>query len=66
MEKIRKTIHFENPDNDIFDELYDSFNEVDFFYNENFIRFHGTPERFQELMRACDANGLVIKAQKLS
>lgn len=66
MEKIRKTIYFENPDNDIFDELYDTFNEVDFFYNENYIRFHGTPERFQELMRACDANGLVIKAKKLS
>ena len=65
MTDIRKTVYFDNATDDELDDLYEKFNEVDFFYGNNYIKFHGTPERFQELMRACDANGLIIKATKL-
>lgn len=54
MTEIRARIYFKgNYDVDAVDELlYEEFDEADQWYNDCCIRFHGTPERFQELVRA--------------
>ena len=61
MEKLRQKIYIENATNEILDELYEKFKEVDFMYNDKYIRFYGSPERLQELLRYCSAEGIVIK-----
>lgn len=58
MEKIRCRIYVEGATNEIMDELYDKFPELDFFYRDKFLRFHGSPERLQEILRFCDAEAI--------
>ena len=58
MMKIRTKIYFENATKDDLDELYERFPEVDFFYGNNFIRFYGTPERLQEVIRYAESQAL--------
>lgn len=61
MEKIRKRVYFENPNDDNLDELYDKFAEVDFQYGNAYIVFHGYPERLQEILRYARTLGLKEK-----
>lgn len=60
--KIRKHIILADDfDVDAVEDLYDEFNEVDYFYGDCFIRFYGTPERLQEVLRACKNKAIRIK-----
>ena len=54
--KVRMTIHFpENYDADAIDALIENdFPEADQWYNDREVRFLGTAERSQELLRAIE------------
>jgi len=53
MIKIRADVYFnENYDVDAVDEICEKFAEAQQWYDENRVRFHGTPERLQEFVRA--------------
>lgn len=58
MMKIRTKIYFENATKDDLDELYERFPEIDFFYGDSFLKFHGTPERLQEVIRYAESQAL--------
>lgn len=57
MDRVRMTIHFpESYDGDAIDNLVESeFPEADLWFNEREIRFMGSAERSQELLRAVEA-----------
>ena len=61
MDKITKRLYFENPNDDLLDELYDAFDEVDFMYGNPYIRFIGCKERLAEVKRYAKALGLKPK-----
>lgn len=51
-EKIYARILFEgNVDVDAIDEICDRYDETDYWYEEKYVKFHGYPERLQELIR---------------
>lgn len=53
MNKVRARIYFKgNYDVDAVDNICDRFDESDQWYNEGSVRFIGTSERLQELLRA--------------
>ena len=53
MIKIRARIYFKgNYDVDAVDNICEDFDEADQWYQEGSVRFNGTPERLQELIRA--------------
>lgn len=53
MTEIRARIYFKgNYDVDAVDNICEEFNEADQWYSDCCVRFHGTPERLQELVRA--------------
>ena len=53
MIKIRARIYFkEGCDIDAIENICEGFDEADIFYAEPYIRFYGSPERLQELVRA--------------
>lgn len=56
MNKVRMTIHFpENYDEDTIDALIEQkFPEADLWYREREVRFTGSAERSQELLRAIE------------
>jgi hypothetical protein len=56
MNKVRMTIHFrENYDADAIDALVEEkFPEADLWYDDREVRFIGTAERSQELIRAIE------------
>ena len=50
---MRGSIHFnDNYDVDGVEEIVEQFKEADLWYREKEVRFIGTAERFQELVRA--------------
>lgn len=57
MIKIRQTVYLKHATDDDLDELYEKYNEVDFMYGDSFVRFYGSPERLQELIRYAEAQG---------
>lgn len=59
--KIRKRMKFETFDDGALMELEDKFHEFDVWWPFQYATFHGTEERYQELIRACKRYGLVIK-----
>lgn len=46
---------------DLVDELCEEYPELDYLYCDSFLRFYGTPERLQEIFRACKAKGIKFK-----
>lgn len=64
MEKLHKRIYFDNPSDDYLEELYEQFDEVDFFYGNDYIRFQGNAERLQELYRYCRSLGLKVREKR--
>lgn len=58
MMKIRAFIRFENPNTDELEEMDDKFPEVDYQPTDKFVRFQGSPERLQEVIRHAEAKAL--------
>lgn len=49
----RARIYFNDGyDVDAVDNICEQFQEADLWYNEKVVRFHGSPERLQEFLRA--------------
>ena len=50
---IRARVYFnDNYDVDAVEDICEQFHEADLWYDEKVVRFHGSPERLQEFLRA--------------
>lgn len=53
MIKIQAKIYLKAPFDDYaIDDTIDSFVEADYVYGSDYVKFYGTPERLQEIIRA--------------
>ena len=55
---IRVKMDIPGANDEILDELFEKFHEIDFFYGDTNVRFYGDSERLQEFLRALAAYGL--------
>lgn len=62
MMKVRAFIYFRDGyDYEAVDDICERYDEADLWYDDNYARFQGTPERLQEFVRAIKSVEDVVK-----
>ena len=59
--KIRITLKFDNPNPDSLEELDQVFEEIDYQTVSNTVRYIGSREKLQEVLRYCNLLDLKVK-----